>query len=272
MKIIKNFDLSTLSYIGIGPVIDKMHIIQTKSDFRKLPEGTKILGNASNILFTDNALNVNFARLSSDDSITIIDINDAIVKLPGGMSIKTAINALAEKNICGLENLYPIPGTVGGMLRMNAGADNMHISDNVTEIYTDKGLIKRSDIDFSYRHSSITDTILYAVFKLRKGKCRDIREKTAEIMEKRNDAQPMFSKSLGSVYKNPEGFMAWELIDKAGYRGKCINDICVSSKHCNFIINRNGGKAEDFLMLTEQIEKCVYEEYGITLEKEIEVL
>lgn len=272
MRIIRNFDLASLSYIAIGPVVEKIYIVNTRSDIANLPDNTKVLGNASNILFTDNAVDMNFCRLSSDDSIAILDTDKSIVRIPGGMSIKTAVNALAEKNICGLEHLYPIPGTIGGMIRMNAGADNMSISDSLTEIYTCKGRIKREEIVFDYRKSSISDIVLYAVFKLNRGDCRNIRKNIFEIMEKRNSAQPMFSKSLGSVYKNPPGHSAWELIDKIGYRDKCINDICVSSKHCNFIINRNGGKAVDFLMLTEQIEKNVFDAFGIRLEKEIEIL
>lgn len=272
MKIIRNFDLSGLSYIGIGPVIERLYVISTKADIAALPENTKILGNASNILFTKNSLNINFCRLSTDDSVRVMDLSNTVVKIPGSMSIKTAVNALAERDICGLESLYPIPGTIGGMLKMNAGAENMHISDNVSEIHTDRGVLRKKDAGFSYRHSEIEGIILHAVFNLDRDDCRNIRNRINEKMEKRRDMQPMFSKSLGSVYKNPPGKKAWEIIARAGFRGKCQKGICVSEKHANFFINKNGGTAEDFLELAKQIEKKVYDDFGIKLEKEIEVL
>ncbi len=270
MQIIENFDLASISYIGIGPVIDRMTIMENTDDMN-YADNIKVIGNASNILFTENARNLNLARIQTANTIEIIDPSGPLVSIPCEMTIKSAINKLAEINIGGLEQLFPIPGSIGGMIKMNAGAGNINLSDFIYEVHASDGILKRNDIDFSYRKSSINSILISCVLLLKNIDKHSIRKNIDSIMKTRNKIQPMNERSLGSVYKNKD-YNAWELIDKVHMRGFCINDICISEKHTNFIINKGNGRYSDFLELTDKIEKTVFNTFGITLEKEIEIL
>ncbi len=270
MKIINKFNLSELSYIHIGPVV-KLIVIEHINDFINIGDDYKILGNASNILFKEKQYDTQFVRLNINDELKIIDPDNCIVEIPAGMSIKKAINILSGMNIGGLEEFYPIPGTIGGMLFMNAGTPDKSISDNLVRINTINDSFEKKHFKFEYRYSGINETIISAVFKLKKTKYEKIRRNIRNAIEKREVSQPVYSKSLGSVFKNPPGKKAWELIEKAGFRGKCINGICVSKKHSNFIVNDDNGKADDFLALSESIIKTVKKTLKTKLEYEIEI-
>jgi len=186
----------------------------------------------------------------------------------------TLLGFLADQGLSGLEEIVGIPGSMGGILFMNAGANGKSISDVLLEFDTvEKKSVNKDECQFSYRHSGIESPIEFMTFRFKKSNFLNVKAKMSEFLKKRNSAQPSDMPSLGCVFKNPSpDNPAWKLIDSVGMRSKCINDLCVSSKHSNFIVNTGKGKAKDFLYLSEEIKKRVKEKYNINLEYEIEIL
>jgi UDP-N-acetylmuramate dehydrogenase len=194
----------------------------------------------------------------------------------------------AEHGWQGLEFAYGIPGTLGGAIRMNAGAYGGNIGDFVKEVRlycteTDQVLTLGGDeLAFSYRHSALTDhaewVCLSATLELavqasddrslqeRQG---DIRAAMEEMRRRRRDTQPLTYPSAGSVFKRPEGHFAGKLIEDCGLKGKSIGGAQISEKHAGFIINRGGATAADVRALIRLIQAEVMDRFGVALEEEI---
>ena len=277
MKIISDCDLSKLSYIGIGPVINKLYIAENRADLKSIAENSeiKMIGNLSNILFASNFYECSFVRLSGDfKTVRIIDKENFIVEVGGGCLINEVIHELSDAGIGGLEEFFGIPGTIGGMISLNAGAHGASISEKLikTELMR-KGETLRKNIDFGYRSSDIDDFILSATFSLQGSSHEKTKKRINELYDKRKKVQPLNKKSLGCVFKNPSPETpAWKLINNNGFAGKCEKGICVSKKHSNFIVNEQRGSAEDFIILSQEIIRTVYMNEKIKLEYEIEIL
>lgn len=277
MKIINDCDLSKLSYIGIGPVINKLYIAEKADEIVELSEEfeVKVIGNLSNILFAASYYECAFVRLSGDfKTVTVSDEKGVIAEVGAGCIMNEVINELAASGIGGFEELYGIPGTLGGMLLMNAGANGASISDRLISVnLLGRGEVKKSDIAFRYRETDINDTVLSAKFALERRSMQEVKERTDEYYRKRMKSQPLDKKSLGCVFKNPSAEEpAWKLISRNGFSGRCENGICVSNKHANFIINEGRGGAHDFIKLSQEIVRNVYMKEKIKLEYEIEIL
>ncbi len=271
MRIIDSFNLCALSYVGIGPSV-RMILIESNEDAGPHLKNMKILGNCSNILFSKDHYEIDFARLDGDfRKMFVIDQENGIVRAGAGMSVNSLILQCAEHDMGGMEELYGIPGTVGGMLKCNAGAYSSEIKDNLISIVTVSGNVKAEEIKFGYRSCSIDETVLFAEFRMMHRKKADIIETVRKYRKERTERMPT-GRSLGSVFKNPSpDIKAWSLIDMNGFRNKCVNDICVSDRHTNIIINRGAGTAQDFLALTQEIIDTVKKNNGIQLEYEIEI-
>jgi UDP-N-acetylmuramate dehydrogenase len=184
----------------------------------------------------------------------------------------------AENNIAGLEFLSGIPGTIGGAVRMNAGAYGADISQVLVsaEIVTRDGKIRELSSDklgFSYRASKLPDgaIVTKAILQGQVGNRTEILAKIAEIKKSREETQPS-SRTGGSTFKNPEGEKAWELIDRAGLRRLMVGGAQISEKHCNFMINTGSATAADLENLGEEVRQKVFAKTGIMLEWEIKRL
>jgi UDP-N-acetylmuramate dehydrogenase len=184
--------------------------------------------------------------------------------------------AAAEAGIAGLTFFRGIPGSIGGALRMNAGAHGGEVTDVLIEA---RGLdrqgnvciFKHADMGFSYRHSSVPADIIFtqALFQGRAGDPAAILAEMDEITAAREAAQPIKEKTGGSTFKNPEGHKAWQLIDAAGCRGLIVGDAQVSEMHCNFLINRGQATSADIEHLGEDVRRRVKEKSGVELQWEI---
>lgn len=272
MRIVDSFELKALSYIGIGPSV-RLTLIEDNDDLAKCDMSSiKILGNCSNILFARDSYESGFGRLDGEfRKMAVVDREKCIVRAGAGMSVNSLILQCAELGMGGMEELYGIPGTIGGMIRCNAGAYGREIKDNLISVSTMDNEIPAEHIEFSYRHCSMRDTMLFAVFRMQHGDKDSIIEKVRAFRKERQQRMPV-GRSLGSVFKNPSPKQsAWELIDRCGFRGKCEKDICVSEEHANIIINTGKGSAHDFISLAENIRKTVREQTGTELEYEIEI-
>ncbi|MDD3803373.1 MAG: UDP-N-acetylmuramate dehydrogenase [bacterium] len=274
MKTIKDFSLRNASYIKIGG--ESLVLFAENHDDLKEAfsmKNPKILGAMSNILFAAQAYDSTFISLSGDFE-TIELISQTEVRAGAGVRLSSLLSFLKKNLLSGFEELAGIPGSLGGMLFMNAGANGKCISDNLTEFEAlFSGAVKKKDKIFSYRHSSINEPIEFLTFEFEKSSKEIIEEKTKNILERRKLSQPLDKFSLGSVFKNPSSeHPAWKLIKEAGMSGKCVNSVCVSTKHANFIINEGDGTGEDFLTLSETVREKVNEKFKIKLEYEIEIL
>ncbi|MEZ5691699.1 MAG: UDP-N-acetylmuramate dehydrogenase [Rickettsiales bacterium] len=278
----KGVDLSKTNWFRVGGVAQYLFKPENARDladfFSVLPKEipVTVLGVGSNVIIRDSGIDgvviklgrdFNYCRLK-DDEVSIeagastLDINVALVS--------------ADCAIEGLEFLSGIPGTIGGAVRMNAGAYGSDVSQVLVEAEVVKrdGTIRRvtnSDIGFVYRNSNLPKwcVITSAVFKGRAGDSEKVASRIEEISRKREETQPIRMSTGGSTFKNPMGHKAWELIEMAGCRGMVRGGAQVSEKHCNFLINNGGATAADLEGLGEEVIKRVFEKTGITLEWEI---
>jgi UDP-N-acetylmuramate dehydrogenase len=178
--------------------------------------------------------------------------------------------------IAGLEFLSGVPGTIGGAVRMNAGAYGKEIKDvlvwaDATGPGGEVTRLSAADLDFAYRRSALpADWIcLGARLAGQPGAPEEIARRIEEIQQQRSQSQPLRSRTGGSTFKNPPNHKAWELIEQAGCRGLTRGGAMVSEKHCNFLINRGDATAADLEALGEEVRARVERSAGITLEWEI---
>ncbi len=233
-----------------------------------------ILGGGSNIIVRDGGvpgitihLGKPFAKVERKD--------DTLVCGAGLLTIDLA--RFAQKTgLSGFEFLCGIPGTVGGALRMNAGAYGSEIKNILSSIrlVDSNGQIQemepQSDF-FKYRKNALPDDWIFvgATFKGVPENPEKIAATMAEFKAKREANQPMGIKTCGSTFKNPEGLKAWALIDKAGCRGLTIGDACISEKHTNFLINKGKASAAEVEGLGEEVRRRVLKKSGVLLDWEI---
>ena len=192
--------------------------------------------------------------------------------------IRLAMRA-ADEGIAGLEFYRGIPGCVGGALRMNAGAHGGETKDFLVEARAvdRKGklhILNNADMGYSYRHCSVPDDYIFtsAVYAGEGGDPETLRVLMQDVVDYREDKQPVKARTGGSTFKNPEGHSAWKLVDAAGCRGLRMNGAHVSQKHCNFLINDEEATAADIERLGETVRQKVFENSGITLHWEIKRL
>src|SRR4051812_36314610 len=189
---------------------------------------------------------------------------------------KRVAETAAAANIGGLEFLFGIPGTIGGALRMNAGANGSETRDvliEATGIGRDgtKHTFSNADMKFVYRNSGVDPAVIFTAARFRGtiAAPEAIRARMEEVQSHRETAQPIREKTGGSTFKNPPGNSAWKLIDAAGCRGLRVGGAQVSEMHCNFLINTGNATGHDIEMLGETVRERVKANSGIELHWEI---
>jgi UDP-N-acetylmuramate dehydrogenase len=175
-----------------------------------------------------------------------------------------------------MEFFFGIPGTIGGALRMNAGANGRETKDVLVEatgIGRDgtKHVFGNADMKFVYRNSGVDPSVIFtsARFRGASADAETIRARMNEVQTHRETAQPIREKTGGSTFKNPPGHSAWKLVDAAGCRGLRVGGAQVSEMHCNFLINHGSASAADIEGLGEEVRRRVREMSGVELEWEI---
>lgn len=233
----------------------------------------RVLGVGSNILVRDGGVKGVVIRLLR--GFTGISVEDhEIVAGAGALDLNVALTA-RDHGLAGLEFLSGIPGTIGGALRMNAGAyegdlSQILVSAEAVDRWGKVHVVPASALGFSYRHSEAPADWIFTSARLRAtpGDQLAIARRIAEIDAARTDSQPR-SRTGGSTFVNPPGHKAWQLVDKAGCRGLRIGEAQVSEKHCNFLINLGEATATDIEALGEEVRRRVREKTGVQLEWEI---
>lgn len=290
-KIIKKkVSLKNFTTFRIGGPAKYFFVAKTKSDIisgiswakdKKLP--FFILGRGSNLLVADRGFDGLVIKIKNQKfKITSTNQNLKIIECEAGMLLNQVVGLAIKNNLAGLEWAIGIPGTVGGAIYGNAGAFKRSMKEVVKEVEifdVKTGKIKKlknKDCKFNYRDSIFKKKknliILSAKLQLKKGSKNQIQKRLRKYLNYRKKTQPLNSFSAGSIFKNPNGKSAAELIDKAGLKGKKIGKAQISKKHPNFIINLGGARADQVLKLINLIKTRVKEKFNIELKEEIQYL
>lgn len=233
------------------------------------------VGVGSNLIVRDGGVPGVVVRLSPRGFGEVTASGDA-VRAGAAALDKRVAEVAASANIAGLEFYFGIPGSIGGALRMNAGANGGETRDVLVEAtgVTRKGekrTFSNAEMKFVYRNSGVEEGLIFtsALFRGRIADPQAIRARMDEVQQHRETAQPIREKTGGSTFKNPPGHSAWKLVDAAGMRGFRLGGAQVSDMHCNFLINTGDATGHDIEMLGEAVRAKVKASSGIELQWEI---
>jgi UDP-N-acetylmuramate dehydrogenase len=235
-----------------------------------------VIGGGYNLLVRDGGFRGAVISLKGLDRLQQLD-GDHVVAEAGVATGALALFA-AERGLAGIEFLIGIPGTVGGALSMNAGAHGAAVLDSVESLETIRGgevaVSARVELDYGYRFLSLAagEIIISATFGLAPGSIIEIEERIGEYLDHRRKSHRVRYPNAGSFFRNPEETQAWRLIEDAGVGGCRVGGAQVSEAHANFLVNRGGAKAAEFIELAEIIKEKVKETSGITLEEEVRIV
>ena len=235
------------------------------------------LGVGSNLLIRDGGFDGVVIRFGK--KFSAITVKDTDVVAGAGAPDIAVAAAAREAGLGGLEFLRGIPGTIGGAVRMNAGAYGREMADVLIEARAldragNDHRFTLEEMGYTYRHSDLPEDLIFtgATLQGTPDLKENIERRMQEIAEAREESQPLRTRTGGSTFKNPEGHKAWQLIDEAGCRGLRVGGAHVSEKHCNFLINDDNGTAADLEELGEEVRRRVRERSGIELEWEIRIV
>lgn len=239
-----------------------------------------IIGNGSNLLVSDKGI-VGITVMIKIEKIEIQEETDKVkITVGAGEKIGKLGRIFLQKEISGFEEVSGIPGTIGGAIRMNAGAHGKEMKDIVKVVkcvdYNGKEKIfTNAEMNFDYRKSRLKEEkyiVTEVELELAKGKKEEIQAKMEEYAKYRKEKQPIEFPSAGSTFKRGEDFITAQLIDAAGLKGYSIGGAEVSMKHSGFIINKGNATAQDVLQLIEYIKEEIYQKYGKKIKLEMEVI
>jgi UDP-N-acetylmuramate dehydrogenase len=275
--------LAALTSLGIGGMTDllRIHLREAIPELLNLLDGRgiahKFLGGGSNLLVMDGELPFVVLQLAPPDPHVVIEGNMAIVDAAADLG--RTVTFCAKSNLGGMEGLIGVPGTVGGALRMNAGAYGTQIGSYVREVKVYRAAdrkmetLRSEQISFEYRHTSFApnDMMLSVKLELPSKAFQEILQGIRICNEKRRASQPLGQKSAGCIFKNPPGASAGRMIDELGLKGMSVGDARVSHQHANFFVNAGQASAANMLELIARVSERVRQAYGVTLENEVVV-
>src|SRR5256885_4549268 len=272
--------LAELTSLGIGGTTDLLRIRKHEC----LPELLNILdahgvphrfvGGGSNLLVADGELPWVMLQLAAPHPNVVIEGNRAHVDAAADLG--RTVTFCAKHDLGGMEGLIGVPGTVGGALRMNAGAYGMQIGAYVREVKVYRGASRRIEIlrgeqiSFEYRHTSFApdDMMLAVKLELPSKPYKEILQGIRICNEKRRSSQPLGQKSAGCIFKNPPGASAGRMIDELGLKGLSVGDARARELPCNFFVNAGKASAKDMLTLIAGVRERVRAGFGVELEHE----
>ncbi len=255
---IRSIDFSKHSSIKVGPVADVIII----EDF-DYPKDGYILGHCNNVLIGPNHPPLMMLGKTYD----YIKIEDDLLCVGGATAGGRLLSFCKKHDIAHFELLPKLPGSIGGMVKMNAGLKEYEIFNYLHSIVTENGELLKKEIPHGYRWTDFEGLVFEARFKIEKG----FDEAHLEMFKKMRDNQPL-DPSAGSCFVNPKNDAAGRLIEAAGLKGYRIGDMAFSEKHANFLVNLGEGSFEDALELIRLAQKKVAEQFGIELEPEIIII
>lgn len=242
-----------------------------------------IIGNGSNLLVGDYGFRGVIIEVGNRfDKVSFQKMKDGKYQVTAGAGILLSKLAasIAAQGLTGFEYASGIPGTLGGAVTMNAGAYGGEMKHNIVSasVLNEEGVIEvlpRDELDLGYRTSIIQKKgyiVIEAVFEFEKGDPAAIKALTEDLTARRKDKQPLEYASAGSTFKRPDGYYAGKLIMDSGLRGFKVGNIMISEKHCGFVINLGGGTAAEVLTLMDEVQRRVFEQFGVNLEPEVRII
>lgn len=283
-KIYENVSISKYTTYRVGGICRVMAYPTDVSELIKLLKllksrniKYKILGNGSNLLFSDKEYDGFLIKLNSFDTLTFLGNNK--LKVGAGYSLIKLSLMAAKKGLTGLEFASGIPGTVGGAVFMNAGAyksDMGYVVETVKVLTPNLEIInlENKEMNFHYRSSFLQThrdyVCLEVILKLNVGKREAIEDVIRERRERRVASQPLEYPSAGSVFRNPEGGFAGQLIEESGLKGMTKGGAMISDKHANFVINYKDATSSDIKYLIDLAHDTVLEKYNVDMKIEQE--
>lgn len=236
-----------------------------------------VIGNGSNILVRDGGFRGVVISLKGVHNVTV---NDERIEAECGAMLKEVSDKAMENSLTGFEFACGIPGTIGGAVFMNAGAydgEIAHVIESAELIDENCNIIRltNEELNFAYRSSLVMKKgyiVLSAIFKLKKGQVKTIKELVDDLTNKRESKQPLEYPSAGSTFKRPTGYFAGKLIQDAGLKGYSIGGAAVSEKHSGFVINKGNATAKDITDLIEYIQNEVKNKFGVELHPEVRII
>jgi UDP-N-acetylmuramate dehydrogenase len=241
----------------------------------------QILGAGSNVIISDEGVKGVLIRLGSEFANIKFEENDQqfFIRSGAGCLAVNVANFAKNLGLSGLEFLSGIPGSIGGVIAMNAGCYGQDISQVLCEVDSldyqgKKHKLKNHQFNFEYRSNKLIDKYIFTevLLKVEKSSILEVSKKMIEMQNQRENSQPIRAKTGGSTFKNPVNKKAWELIDAIGFRGKQKGGAQFSNKHCNFLINNNSAKASDLIDLANEAKNEVQKKFSINLEWEIKII
>jgi UDP-N-acetylmuramate dehydrogenase len=280
-RLLANESLAPLTWFRVGGPAQVLFTPADEDDLayflKSLPGElpVTVVGVGSNLIVRDGGVLGVVIRLSPR-GFGEASAEKEIISAGAAALDKRVAEVAAAANLAGLEFLFGIPGTVGGALRMNAGANGAETKDvlidaNGIDCAGKKRVFANADMKFVYRNSGVDASIIFtsARFRGAPAAAEAIRARMNEVQTHRETAQPIRDKTGGSTFKNPPGHSAWKLIDAAGCRGLRLGGAQVSEMHCNFLINTGNATGHDIETLGETVRARVKESSGLELQWEI---
>ena len=279
-RLTENADLSKVTWFRVGGPAEVLFRPVDADDLADFLRGTPadvpltVMGVGSNLLVRDGGVEGVVIRLGREFARVEIDGTD--VRAGAATPDVNVALTCRDHGVGGLEFLRGIPGTIGGALRMNAGAYGREIKDVLVEAEAvdrtgARHRVTAAELGLEYRRSAAPEDWIFTAALMR-GTAEDkavIAERMASVSEARSESQPVKARTGGSTFKNPPGAKAWELIDAAGCRGLTRGGAMVSEQHCNFLINTGGATAADLEGLGEEVRRRVEQTSGVVLDWEI---
>lgn len=255
----KSINFSTYSSIKIGPKVDVLLL----DNLTSLPKEYQLIGGANNLLVSPTPPPL--AML--DKGFDFITIDNDVLHIGGATPSGKILSFAKKNNLSGFELMQKLPGTLGGMVAMNAGLKEWEIFNHLLAIRTEKGWIPKEAIAHGYRFAHIDGIVYEATFTCKSG----FDENLLVMFKKMRDNQPK-EPSAGSCFKNPSGNYAGKLIEEAGFKGKRVGNMMFSNVHANFLVNLGGGTYEEAITLITAVKEEVLAHFSVKLEEEIIIL
>lgn len=286
-RIFKNEPMKKHTSFKVGGNADYFIIIENENELKQIIKFAnknnikfQLVGNGTNLLVTDKGIRGFVLKLNMQNYKIERTKNHALITVEAGFPLCKLANVALREELGNLEFLSGIPGTIGGAIKMNAGAYGMEMKDIVvkTKILNEDGKIQKINLvehEFSYRKSRFSydkSIILETTIKVPYSTKDEIQNKIQEYSKSRKEHQPLEYPSAGSTFKRIEGEITAKLIDECGLKGYSIGDAEVSTKHAGFIINKGNATASDILELIEYVKKVVLEQKNRKIELEVLVI
>lgn len=279
-KLREGAQLAKVTWFQVGGPADVMFRPEDEADLADFLKGkpedlpVTVIGVGSNLLVRDGGIRGVVIRLGRP--FTDVVVEDGAVHAGAGALDLNVAQTAQMNGIAGLEFLSGIPGTIGGALRMNAGAYGTEIKDVLVSATAIDGsgnihTVTPDEMNMTYRHCGVPEDWIFtsAVLRASSGDPEDIAKRMDEIQKSRAESQPIKSRTGGSTFANPVPKRAWEVIDAAGCRGLKIGGAQMSEQHCNFMINTGNATALDLEQLGDEVRRRVKEHSGVELRWEI---